>query len=119
MENPTTIAIDLSKGVGVQWELRPVLALGDRWVRRRSRTLSERRDPLQCPFRIFVTALQAAFRTNAGNIPPASRYSTRNGESIGSSPGLPRRGGQLPVSEGDKSASATRHSAPQFPLPPL
>ena len=29
MENSTTIAIDLSKGVGVQWELRPVLALGD------------------------------------------------------------------------------------------
>ena len=29
MENPTTIAIDLSKGVGVQWELQPVLALGD------------------------------------------------------------------------------------------
>jgi hypothetical protein len=29
MENPTTIAIDLSKGVGMQWKLRPVLALGD------------------------------------------------------------------------------------------
>jgi hypothetical protein len=68
MENPTTIAIDLSKGVGVQWELRAVLALGDQWVRRRSRTLSERRDPLQCPSRIFVTALQAAFRIRTRSV---------------------------------------------------
>ena len=40
-----------------------------------------------------MTALQAAFRTSTGSSRSASRYSTRNGESIGPSPGLPRGGG--------------------------
>src|ERR1039457_5733955 len=50
-------------------------------------------DPLQRRSLIFATALQAAFRTSTGNSHSASRYSTRNGESIGPSPGLPRGGG--------------------------
>jgi hypothetical protein len=40
-----------------------------------------------------VTFLQAAFQTSTGSSRSASRYSTRNGEFIGSSPGLPRGGG--------------------------
>jgi Protein of unknown function DUF45 len=50
-------------------------------------------DPLQHASLSFVTALQAAFRTNTGSKLSASRYSMRNGESVRSSPGLPRGGG--------------------------
>jgi hypothetical protein len=77
-----------------------------------------------------VTLLQAAFRTSTGSIRSASRYSTRNGESVRPSPGLPR-GGQdrLHGASGDKaftlrrlaragSPAVSRSLAPGSPGPP-
>ena len=68
--------------------------------------------PLQRPSLIFETALQAAFRTNTGSIRCASRYSIRNGESIGPSPGLPRGGGIADKCDGVRPRSL-RATAPR------
>ncbi len=68
--------------------------------------------PLQRPSLIFETALQAAFRTNTGSIRCASRYSIRNGGSIGPSPGLPRGGGIADKCDGVRPRSL-RATAPR------
>jgi hypothetical protein len=76
-------AMGIAAGAGAQ----------GRGIRRRSPSWCIHIDSLQRRSLTFLTALQAAFRTNTGSIRSASRYSTRNGRSIGPSPGLPRGGG--------------------------
>ena len=75
--------------VRVQWELRRALARADQSLGHYDdsvRAHVDRRFPR-------VTAFQAAFRASTGRSRSASRYSMRNGRTIGTSPGLPRGGG--------------------------
>ena len=63
---------------------------------------------LERPSPRSVTALQAAFRTSTGSSRSASRYSTRNGRSIGPSPGLPRGGGIAEKCDGVRGQTKPR-----------
>ena len=76
------------------------------------------RRPLQRPSPIFVTRPQAAFRTSTGSSRSASRYSRRNGESIGPSPGLTREGRIAERRAGIQSRSLRATCPRQFPLHP-
>jgi hypothetical protein len=102
---PARLAFENVGCVGAQWELLRALARRDEGFAGVLRPGAYKSTPLQRRSLTFLTALQAAFRTNTGSSRSASRYAMRNGGSIGPSPGLPRGGGIA-----DRCCSA-----PQFP----
>jgi hypothetical protein len=102
---PARLAFENVGCVGAQWELLRALARRDEGFAGVLRPGAYTSTPLQRRSLTFLTALQAAFRTNTGSSRSASRYAMRNGGSIGPSPGLPRGGGIA-----DRCCSA-----PQFP----
>jgi hypothetical protein len=120
MENPTTIAIDLSKGV-----FEVAVERGGRTCQR-SKAQPAAAGGVSvgvCRAGMRIAAdlrdgLRAAFRTNTGSIRCESRYSIRNGESIGPSPGLPRGGGIADKCDGVRPRSL-RATAPAIPIAPL
>jgi len=97
--------------VRVQWELRRVLARTDQ------RLLPEDAPCAHTSTDVSpqVTARQAAFRINTGSSRSASRYSTRKGESIWPSPGLPRGGGIAERCDGDRPKYLSVGVAPPRP----
>jgi hypothetical protein len=99
---------DLSSSVGVRWELRRALARADS----ASATTMTPCAHTSTDVSPRVTLRQAAFRTSLGSSRSASRYSTRNGESTGPSPGLPRGGGIAERCAGIQSRSL-RATAPR------
>src|ERR1035441_7142949 len=100
-------AMGIAAGAGAQ----------GRGIRRRSPSWCVHIDPLQRRSLTFLTALQAAFRTNTGSSRSASRYSMRNDRSIGPSPGLPRGGGIADRCDG-VGLRSLRATPRQFPLHP-
>jgi hypothetical protein len=99
--------IVLTTRVGVQWELRCPLARTDEWVRRGSARPERTPRPSPDPSLIFVTALQAAFRTSTGCSRSASRYSARSDRRF-----------DVPRQEGG-SGRASGLYAPQRPAIPI
>ena len=77
-------------GVGRQWELRRVQT---RIGALAAPTLARSPTEADALHRLKESGLYAASRTRTGSRRSASRYSIRNGESNGPSPGLPRGGG--------------------------
>src|SRR5664280_995266 len=75
----------MSARVRPQWELRPALARRDQRFAFALPLSADTSAQPQCSPLMIVTARQAAFRTSTSSIRSASRYSTRNGESIGPS----------------------------------
>ena len=101
-------AMVIGTPVGAQ---RPALCAGF-WSRQAHIGSLERPSPRS------VTALQAAFRTSTGSSRSASRYSMRNGRTIGTSFGLPRGGGIAERCAGVRPKSLRATGPWQFPLHP-